>query len=92
MNKTTKKVPLRQCVGCLLMKPKKEMLRIVHTPEGAFVLDRTGKVNGRGAYICNCKDCFLAASKKKGLDRSFKMSVPKEAYDTLLKEFEETNE
>lgn len=89
---TTKKIPMRQCVGCGQMLSKKEMIRIVHTAEDVFELDRTGKKNGRGAYICDNKECLLLAKKKNGLDRSFKMSVPKEVYDTLLTNFEAKDE
>lgn len=84
----SKKIPLRQCVGCGEMKSKKEMLRILKTAENEFVLDKTGKKNGRGAYLCNSRDCLLKARKSKGLERSFKMSIPNEVYDNLQKEFE----
>ncbi len=85
----SKKIPLRQCVGCGEMKSKKEMLRILKTTENEFVLDKTGKKNGRGAYLCNSRECLLKARKSKGLERSFKMSIPNEVYDNLQKEFEE---
>ena len=83
-----KKVPLRQCVGCGEMKSKKEMIRILKTEEEGFVLDSTGKKNGRGAYICRSRECLLKARKNKVLERSFKMSIPNEVYDTLEKEFD----
>ena len=83
-----KKVPLRQCVGCGEMKNKKEMMRVLKTPEDTIVLDLTGKKNGRGAYICRSRECLLKARKNKGLERSFKMSIPNEVYDTLEKEFD----
>lgn len=83
-----KKVPLRQCVGCGEMKSKKEMMRVLKTAENEICLDVTGKKNGRGAYICRSRECLLKAGKNKGLERSFKMSIPKEVYDTLEKEFE----
>ncbi len=83
-----KKVPLRQCVGCGEMKSKKEMMRVIKTPEGEICLDITGKKNGRGAYLCIQKECLHKAHKNKGLERSFKMSIPEEIYDTLDKEFE----
>lgn len=85
----SKKIPLRQCVGCGEMKSKKEMLRILKTAENEFVLDKTGKKNGRGAYLCNSRDCLLKARKSKGLERSFKMSIPNEVYENLQKELEE---
>lgn len=83
-----KKIPLRQCVGCGEMKGKKEMMRVLRTEENEICLDVTGKKNGRGAYICRSRECLLKAGKNKGLERSFKMSIPKEVYDTLEKEFE----
>ena len=84
-----KKVPLRQCICCGQMKGKKEMMRILRTTEGEIVLDMTGKKNGRGAYLCRSSDCLKKARKSKGLERSFKMSIPNEVYDQLEKEFEE---
>lgn len=83
-----KKVPLRQCVGCGEMKSKKEMMRVLKTAENEICLDVTGKKNGRGAYICRSRECLLKARKNKGLERSFKMSIPNEVYDTLEKEFD----
>ena len=86
-----KKIPVRQCVGCGEMKNKKEMMRVLRTPEGETVLDITGKKNGRGAYLCISKECLQKARKNKGLERSFKMSIPNEVYDSLEKEFDEEN-
>ena len=86
-----KKIPLRQCVGCGEMKSKKEMMRVLKTPEDTITLDKTGKKNGRGAYLCMEKECLLKARKNKGLERSFKMSIPNEVYDSLEKEFDEEN-
>ena len=86
-----KKIPLRQCVGCGEMKSKKEMMRVLKTPEETIVLDKTGKKNGRGAYLCVEKECLLKARKNKGLERSFKMSIPNDVYDSLEKEFDEEN-
>ncbi len=85
----SKKIPLRQCVGCNEMKSKKEMVRVLKTAEDDIVLDDTGKKNGRGAYLCKTKECFVKARKNKGLERSFKMSIPDEVYNTLEKEFEQ---
>ncbi len=87
-----KKIPMRQCVGCGEMKSKKEMMRVLKTPEDEIVLDVTGKKNGRGAYLCKSGQCLLKARKNKGLERSFKMSIPNEVYDNLEKEFESLNE
>ena len=83
-----KKIPMRKCVGCGEMKSKKEMIRILKTAEEEFVLDATGKKNGRGAYICPCKSCFEQAVKSKGLERSFKQAIPKDVYEKLEKELE----
>ena len=83
-----KKTPMRKCVGCGEMKSKKEMIRILKTSDEEFVLDATGKKNGRGAYICPSKECFLKAVKSKGLERSFKHSIPKEVYENLEKELD----
>ncbi|MCI8696905.1 RNase P modulator RnpM [uncultured Acetatifactor sp.] len=83
-----KKVPLRQCVGCGEMKGKRDMMRVLKTAENDICLDITGKKNGRGAYVCKSRECLLMARKNKGLERSFKMSIPKEVYDTLEGEFE----
>lgn len=83
-----KKIPLRQCVGCGEMKGKKDMLRVLKTAENEICLDATGKKNGRGAYICRSRECLAQARRNKGLERSFKMSIPNEVYDTLEREFE----
>lgn len=81
-----KKIPLRMCSGCGEMKSKKEMIRVLKTPEGEIFIDATGKKNGRGAYICNSVDCLQKAIKTKGLERSLKVSIPKEIVETLEKE------
>jgi predicted RNA-binding protein YlxR (DUF448 family) len=81
-----KKVPVRRCVGCQEMKGKKEMIRVIRTKEGEFLLDATGKKNGRGAYICPSAECFKKAVKNKGLERSFKQAIPPEVYEALEKE------
>ncbi|RHR32647.1 YlxR family protein [Clostridium sp. AF19-22AC] len=80
---------MRKCVGCGEMKPKKEMLRILRTTEEEFVLDATGKKNGRGAYLCCSLDCFQKAVKNKGLERSFKQAIPADVYERLEKEMNE---
>ena len=84
-----KKIPMRQCIGCGEMKPKKEMLRVIKTAEEEIMLDTTGRKNGRGAYLCPNSECLKKAIKGKGLERSFKMSIPKEVYEILTKEMEE---
>ena len=86
---STKKVPLRQCIGCGEMKGKKEMIRILKTETEGVVLDATGRKNGRGAYVCPNMECFRKAVKSKGLERAFKMPVPKEVYQSLEKEMEQ---
>ncbi len=83
-----KKIPLRQCIGCGEMKNKKEMIRVIKTPEDAVMIDATGRKNGRGAYICPSSECLKKAIKSKGLERSFKMNIPKEVYEQLTKEME----
>lgn len=85
-----RKVPLRKCTGCQEMKSKRELIRIVRNDAGEFSLDRTGKKPGRGAYICPNGDCLAKAQKSKGLERSFKAAVPKEVYEQLLRELEES--
>ncbi len=85
---STKKVPLRQCIGCGEMKNKREMIRILKTESEGIVLDATGRKNGRGAYVCPDGGCLKKAIKSRGLDRSFKMTVPREVYETLEKEME----
>ena len=86
---STKKIPLRQCIGCGEMKSKKEMIRVLKTAEDEIVLDATGRKNGRGAYLCPSMDCFKKAVKNKGLERSFKTAIPTEVYETLEKEMEQ---
>jgi hypothetical protein len=81
-----KKIPLRQCVGCQEEKPKKDMIRILKTPEEEVIMDTTGRKNGRGAYICPNPECLQKAKKSKGLERSLKISIPKEVYENLEKE------
>lgn len=79
---------MRKCVGCQEMKGKKEMIRVIRTEEGDFLLDVTGKKNGRGAYVCPTRGCLEKAVKNKGLERSFKQSIPREVYEKLEKEME----
>ena len=86
---SVKKIPLRQCIGCGEMKSKKEMIRVIKTAEDQILLDATGRKNGRGAYLCPSMECFKKAVKGRGLERSFKMAIPREVYETLEKEMEE---
>ena len=67
---------------------KKEMLRILRTAEGEILLDISGKKNGRGAYVCRSRECFEKAVKNKGLERSLKIKIPEETYESLKKEIE----
>ena len=83
-----KKIPQRQCMGCRERKAKKELIRVVRTPEGAVCLDFSGKLNGRGSYICPNPECLKKARKAKSLDRSLEVTIPEEVYDRLEKEME----
>ena len=85
---TNKKIPMRQCIGCGEMKAKKEMTRVIKNPEGEFLIDATGRLNGRGAYVCVNTECLHKAVKSKGLERSFKTPIPRDVYDLLAKEME----
>ena len=82
----TKKIPSRQCIGCGEMKNKKDMIRVIKTPEENIIIDATGKKNGRGAYICKSTECLQKAVKSHGLERSLKVSIPREVYEELEKE------
>ena len=84
-----RKIPMRKCVGCGEMKLKKELIRVLRTEENEFILDTTGKKNGRGAYLCHSVECFTKAVKSKGLERSFKQAIPAEVYERLEKEMNE---
>ena len=81
-----KKLPLRMCTGCGEMKPKRELIRVLKTPEEEIVIDATGKKNGRGAYVCCSLACLQKAIKTKGLERSLKVGIPGELIETLEKE------
>lgn len=86
-----KKVPLRKCTGCGEMKNKKELVRVIRTPEDEILIDATGKKNGRGAYICGTLECLAKARKNKGLERSLKTAIPAEVYETLESGLKEIN-
>ena len=83
-----KKIPQRQCMGCRERKAKKEMIRVVRGTDGNVSLDFSGKLNGRGAYICPLPECLKKARKAKSLDRSLEVPIPEEVYDRLEKEME----
>ena len=87
-----KKVPMRKCTGCQEMKNKKELIRVVRNDAGEFSLDTTGKKPGRGAYVCRNIECLEKACKNKGLERSFKTSVPKDLYEEIKKQLGESNQ
>lgn len=84
--KVKRKKPQRQCVGCGDMKNKKDLLRVIKTPEDLIEIDITGKKNGRGAYICNSIECFKKAQTNRGLERSLKKIIPEDVYGELAKE------
>lgn len=81
-----KKIPMRKCTGCGEQKPKKELVRIVKSPDNEISLDLTGKASGRGAYICNNADCLKKAKKSRRIDKAFEMAIPDEVYDQMLTE------
>ena len=83
-----KKIPQRQCMGCRERKSKREMIRVVRSPEGNVSLDFGGKMNGRGAYLCPNPECLKKAIRSKALDRSLEVEIPQEVYDRLQKEME----
>lgn len=78
-----RKVPMRMCVGCREMKPKAELIRVVRTPEGTILVDRRGKVSGRGAYVCPGGDCFSKARKSRALERQLESAISDEVYTVL---------
>ncbi len=81
-----KKVPMRQCLGCREMLPKRELIRVVRSPEGEISIDLKGKKSGRGAYICHKEECLAKAIKSRSLERAFSVSIPAEIYDKLRTE------
>lgn len=81
-----RKVPLRMCAGCGQMKPKKELVRVVKSPEGEISIDLTGRKPGRGAYVCRSTDCLKAARKARRLEKAFSCRIPDEVYDRLEEE------
>ena len=84
-NQKVRKVPVRQCLGCNQHKPKKELIRVVRTPEGEIVLDTVGKKSGRGAYVCPEKACFSKARKSKRIENVLECKIPEEIYDEMEK-------
>ena len=85
----TRKIPVRQCLGCNEHKPKMELMRVVRDPEGNVSLDFTGKKSGRGAYICKSVTCFKKAVKSRRLDKNLECTIPEEIYEKLERELSE---
>lgn len=83
-----KKIPMRQCLGCREMKPKKELIRVVRSPEGGVSLDFRGKAPGRGAYVCPDSACLKRAIKARALERAFGVKIPDEVYTNLEAQME----
>ena len=86
-----KKIPMRQCLGCREMKPKKELIRVVRSPEGEVSLDDRGKKPGRGAYVCGNADCLKKAIRSKALERALSVKIPEELYLSLEERREEAD-
>jgi len=86
-----KKIPMRQCLGCREMKPKRELVRIVKSPEGEISLDITGKKSGRGAYVCMNPACLAKAKKMRALERAFSMQISDEIYKGLEQKMGESD-
>ncbi|UZT82272.1 RNase P modulator RnpM [Caproicibacterium sp. BJN0003] len=84
-----KRIPMRMCTGCGEMKPKKELVRVVKSPEGEVSLDLTGKKPGRGAYVCKSAECLRKARKSRRFEKAFSMKIPDEIYDAMEKELTE---
>ena len=84
-----KKIPMRMCLGCNEMKPKKELIRAVKSPEGEISMDLTGKKSGRGAYICRSAECFRLARKARRFEKAFSCQMSEEVYDAMEKELTE---
>ena len=81
-----RKIPMRMCVGCREMKEKRELIRIVRTPEGDTLIDPTGKKSGRGAYVCRSPECLKRAIKQKQLERQLQVSLTDEVNEALMAE------
>ena len=83
-----KKIPMRQCVGCREMKPKKDLVRVVKSPEGVISIDLRGKAPGRGAYICKSKDCLTKAVRQRQLDRALETKIDEAVLNQLMEEID----
>lgn len=86
------KVPMRLCLGCNEMKPKKELMRVVKSPEGEISLDFTGKKNGRGAYLCKSPECFGKARKARRFEKSFSCRIDESVYEVMADELRKETE
>lgn len=86
-----KKIPMRMCLGCNEMKPKKELIRAVKSPEGEISLDFTGKKSGRGAYICRSTECFSKARKARRFEKSFSCRIDESIYEVMADELEKNS-
>ncbi len=82
-----KKIPMRKCLGCMESKPKKELIRIVRAQDGTINIDRTGKLNGRGAYFCDSKECLEKLIKSGRLRKEFEMQISNEEYEKIKEQF-----
>ena len=87
-----KKTPMRMCLGCGEMKPKKELIRVVKSPEGEISLDFVGKKNGRGAYICRSRECFDKARKGRRLEKTFSCKIDESVYEVMADELRNETE
>jgi len=87
-----KKIPMRQCTGCREMKPKRELIRVVRSPENEIALDFKGKAQGRGAYVCRSQECLKKAIKSKALEKSLEVAIPEEIYSQLKAQMEAGDE
>lgn len=87
-----RKIPMRQCLGCREMKPKRELIRVVRSPEGDISLDFRGKKPGRGAYVCPKPECLKRARKSNALGRAFGQKIPEEVYEALEEQMEQHRE
>ena len=92
MEKKVKKIPVRQCMGCNEHKPKRELLRVVRSPEGEISLDFKGKKSGRGAYLCHDVQCLRRARKSRRIDRVLECEIPEAVYDAMEQEMEAYHE
>ena len=87
-----RKIPMRMCVGCSAQKPKGELIRVVKTPDGEIIIDKKGKANGRGAYICDNIDCLNKAIKAKRFERTFETEIGEDIYNSLKKDLTENDQ